>query len=491
MTRPNGTSRAARPLLVIATVCALLIATAIVALTTYVARVRDGREAALAAIRASGAPVSVEELVAELPRGDPRTMDWALAFEELPDPAWLGRAPEEGQSVEAFLAEAREAGASAQDEALLREWLECLDAEPEAMDLARFWDEDDQTLRRDLPSPADVTPCQIAAIRNAAWLSPQLLEHARLAEHLGPVDARGELERMLAQVPEGELDELFPRSTNGQLGAVRCLSNAAVIASLERRPDEALHLLELAFHAAGLWRGQPRLIEHLKYVVAVGVAGEGLERILADLPEDAGLSRIEAFYEAFDPRAELRQALVGERAIFDRVFQKLRDGEIPLEELGGRAPGRAFGSSLADLVVDVNQAAYLELMELALAECAKPRFDPTRQADARVQERLEATWTSSLVSAFVPKIGNAHAEALYGEVHRDFALAALRAHRDGLAAARAELTARLDPFSGAPYRTRVDPDGTLVLWSVGEDGEDEGGQLESSDDVVWRYRPRR
>lgn len=491
MTKPTGISRTARWFFVVAGVFALLVVTAVVAFSIYVSRAREAREAALDAIRRRGEPVFVEDLVEVVPRGDPKTMEWVLAFEEIPDPWKLGGEPEEGESEEAFLARVREAGASAGDLALIREWRDCLEVEPEVMDYTLYWDELEQTLR-DLPSPEDVTPCQIVAIKSAMWFSPQALEHARLAGDLGPVDVRGELERLKARTPDGEL-EIFPRDAHGLIWAVQNLSNAAVIANLEGDPEEALHLLELAFHTVELWRGQPYLIGHLLYCTAIGSAGEGLERVLPYLPEDADLTKIEAFYESFDPRADLHQALLGERAFVNRTFQRLRDGEFAGGELGGRPRSSPFEWLVLDLMVDVNQTTYLELVELALAECAKPRFDRTSKIDGLVTERLDGGWDTLFTSMILPKFSSQHASALHDEVCRDFALAAIRAHRDGIEVARAEIASRIDPFSGEPYHTRVEPDGTFVMWSVGEDGEDDDArgdeEREDGDDVGWRYRP--
>lgn len=490
MTELTGISPTARWFLIVAGVFALLVAGAIVTVSVYISRAREARVAALEAIRARGEPVFVEDLLEELPRGDPETVEWALACEEIPDLWELVYVQEEGKSDETLLTELQAAGRTAEELALLRAWLDCLEVEPE-VEIALYLDDWNEIRLRDLPRPEDVTPCELVAIEAAMELSPQCLEHALLASDLGPVDVRGELERMKAGTPDGEL-EIFPRHGTGAILGVKHLSNAAVIASLEGDPDEALHLLEVAFHTAGLWRGQPHLIGHVQYHCLVDIAGQRLERILPDLPEDADLTKIEAFYEAFDPRADLRQALVGERAFINRIFQQLRDGEFAVDELGGRPRGHAFEWFALDFMVDVNQTEYLELMDLVLAECAKPRFDPTEKADAVVRERLEGTWNTLFTSEFVPKVSNQHTAALAAEVSRDLALTAILAHREGLEAARAELAGRIDPFFGAAYHTRVESDGTFVMWSVGYDGEDDGAQWdEEYEDLVWRYRPRK
>ena len=60
------------------------------------------------------------------------------------------------------------------------------------------------------------------------------------------------------------------------------------------------------------------------------------------------------------------------------------------------------------------------------------------------------------------------------ETRRRLCRLALIARRDGFEAAQAACAASLDPFDDQPLKSRVDPDGTLVLWSVGPDGTDQG-----------------
>jgi hypothetical protein len=52
----------------------------------------------------------------------------------------------------------------------------------------------------------------------------------------------------------------------------------------------------------------------------------------------------------------------------------------------------------------------------------------------------------------------------------------------------------LDPFSGKPYGYRLEPDGNFVLWSVGEDLKDDGGETNAINpwagpDYVFTSRP--
>ena len=57
-------------------------------------------------------------------------------------------------------------------------------------------------------------------------------------------------------------------------------------------------------------------------------------------------------------------------------------------------------------------------------------------------------------------------------------------------AEKKELILARDPFGAGPLRGRLEEDGVLVLWSVGPDGEDDGGATElPHDDVAVAVQP--
>jgi len=372
--------------------------------------------------------------------------------------------------------------------ALLRAWRDCGETDPEAERLLG-WRAADLFIDRH-PAPEEVTPCEVVAIKIRQYISGARMEQALLAAERGPVDVRGEIERVLAQ-PEGELAELFPRgSESGEYLVLCALSDAAVVAGLEGRSDDALRLLDLTIRAGRLMEGRPWIFTQWCHPAARTV-GRTLERTLSCLPEDADLEHVESYFTGLDPRGRLQTQLKGDRAFANRVFQLLREGKIYADEAGMSA----LDFLGLDLLVDLNQREYLEMMELILEECAKPRFDPTEKLDTLIRERLDGGWDCVTAEALIPRASGFHVFALEEEVIREFALAALLARREGTEAARARITSRIDPFSGEPYRTRVEPDGALVMWSVGTDGEDHDAQWdeeqESYSDIVWRFRPSR
>ena len=77
------------------------------------------------------------------------------------------------------------------------------------------------------------------------------------------------------------------------------------------------------------------------------------------------------------------------------------------------------------------------------------------------------------------------------EAEMSLARAALTAYREGSEAGARAAASSTDPFSGGPLRTRIDPNGVLVLWSAGDNLVDDGGDSGDGSrgppkDLVWR-----
>jgi hypothetical protein len=100
----------------------------------------------------------------------------------------------------------------------------------------------------------------------------------------------------------------------------------------------------------------------------------------------------------------------------------------------------------------------------------------------------------------IPNVVNALRVAVQNETKRRLAITAIALKRyelrhghppPNLSALTPELLGQvlIDPMSGGPLCYRLNPDGTFVLYSVGEDGKDDGGKggmdFWSGPDAVW------
>src|SRR5262249_41084347 len=97
----------------------------------------------------------------------------------------------------------------------------------------------------------------------------------------------------------------------------------------------------------------------------------------------------------------------------------------------------------------------------------------------------------SSTGRFLPDLREEISQATELEAQILLARAALAGRRTGAEAGARIATDSIDPFSGQPLRSRVEPDGTLVLWSVGGDRVDDGGVSgDPPKDLVWRIPKR-
>lgn len=185
----------------------------------------------------------------------------------------------------------------------------------------------------------------------------------------------------------------------------------------------------------------------------------------ADLPAelDAHLARLQ-------PRDRYLASLPGELRLIERDFQRAKDG------LTSRA--RTVGSD----EFAAGPVSSLQ-MDQELADCFQSWSEHAKWAEntpysAGSPAPAVRSALSSNVFNFMlmpPGIGCRHP---WGELAalKELVQLARIATLEGAAAARSAAASRVDPFSGAPFATRLEADGTLVLWSIGEDRKDDAAQ---------------
>lgn len=440
-------------------------------------------------LRARGEPAVLEDLLELTTGGDAGTLERLLGHSKLRK-SWREEdlRLETPSGVLEAIAVCRERGTAAEVE-LLELWSECLEADAEA---ARLLVEGGrQEFFGGQPRLDSITDCERVALRVALSATAAQREWARATAQGGPVDAHGELERILASSSTPASD-LFPRiPVVPYLQGVRILGDGALLAAIEGREEESRRLLELTFRWVGLLRGEEWLVGFVAATASADRALQALEWTLPYLPRDADLSRVEAALAAWDPLASLAAALRAERAYGNHFFDQIRAAGASSLDLDSLSlEGLLFALGSTD-VLYVDQRNYLEGMAIVIAECAKPTFDIGRGCEQQITEHLESALCAQVTSLMMPQVSDLHGSALQWGVRRRLAQAALVAHRDGLEAGRAHLQAARDPFSSGPLQARVEEGRRLVLWSVGRDGVDHGAHWiedwERQRDIAWRY----
>jgi hypothetical protein len=240
---------------------------------------------------------------------------------------------------------------------------------------------------------------------------------------------------------------------------------------------------------------EPTLVSMLIRIAVRAVAFRKIERTLAQgLPSDAALAALQELLQKEAGDNLLLIGARGERALLDGLMQSIQSGAIPYKQvrgiLGHTTQGE-FGVEMLEHLelmlagsMKSNRAAVLSFNN-QFVEMAKMPVEMQKQALASLNEKVQDM--PRLARALVPAFLKVAVAA-----HRD--TADLRCATTLVALERYRLAKRhwpeklrdlmptflnavpLDPFDGAPLRYRRFEEGVIV-YSVGEDGADDGGKL--------------
>ena len=336
------------------------------------------------------------------------------------------------------------------------------------------------SMQRNLDHAAELDACQRAAHRLLV-LEGAEIETARDVRRYRAVDTGAELRGFLAS------GEIFPdpRERVGVFAANELLTLSAIQGALDGDLVTALQDLELSFECCKV-AGEPLVIVHHQLWMAMRRASlDALRVVLSYSPPGLDMAPIRAWIvDSEGAEARLLRALKSERAIGNRLMQDF-DRQVSSVARGPIDTIELFGYSI---VASHDQATYLKWFEDALAWLAQPRDSAVRVPDFHG----DRPWWAIRSAIICPRLNGVIEHTLALEASQGLALVALTAYEQGIEAARLEAAATLDPFDGQPLRMRLDPDGTLVLWSMGVDGVDDGGTdpHDVEQDIVWRVRLR-
>ncbi len=283
-----------------------------------------------------------------------------------------------------------------------------------------------------------------------------------------------------------------------------------------------------ALRVADLARDEPLLISQLVRIAQAAIAGQAVwHGIAAHRWSDAQLQELQKGLLAPDYLRAMGFALEGERngciAIMDRWATNPRQLQQEASGLGfGDASEAPQGIALQNVGLGLmprgwvrqNQAAMAEYHQLmiglnrqlatnapsgALGGALKQFAD--RTDEALIRQKTHTTPYNVFANLLAPALGKAIAKAgRAGATARSAATGcALERHRikhgsypESLAALVPEFLAEVpvDPIDGQPLRYRRSADGLFRLWSVGDDGVDNGGERSAKGQIVdwvWPY----
>lgn len=326
---------------------------------------------------------------------------------------------------------------------------------------------------------------------------------------------------------------LTPRNPYVQKRAVAQFLAADCLCALrERELPRAQADLHGLTQLAQVHRGDLTLVSAM---VRVAISGLGLaatwEALSAEGWDEAALQSLQRDWEAIDLAAALETGLVGERLFGEQAFQVVRQTNSAAREQifsfrtgkGGFAGFRDRMQTRAAVMfwqghAEQDELFYLRHSQTRVENARRIRANASGAAIKREMEsqfkQMEQTFDAPLgkyrhlFSAIaIPNYLRAFDSAVRSETQRRMTVTAIALKRFHLRNGRypeslSELVPQLlgaefmDPWSGKPFHYRLNPDGTFTLYSVGEDGKDDGGDatpakpgvkldLWAGKDAVW------
>ncbi|MBI5433281.1 MAG: hypothetical protein HZA52_10670 [Planctomycetes bacterium] len=455
MSEPADAPRRRWPRVVLV-VSGVLALSAVAAILYLDARGNRGLEKELAAWRASGDPLLAlqdQPATSELPEA---LRNWLASYDRPPCNAC----------------------GDALDEAAIQALADCAQPYADAKLRERAFDEACVAALRDPVRARALTDCERALLEARCAPSLACAAGARAARELPVIPARELLSggRPLEQVA-GTVNIL------SLVRASRCAVDAMRYRMLHGELDEAAEFARDGFEIARVASGTPLLTGYLGWTVTLNLALGGLEELLQALPPGTDLVWFESELARLDPRLELIDGVREERLAAHNTLRRFSSADIPGVHVV--TPDEAL-SWLDRRMLGVTHDEYLEGFARALAHLESPAWREPPAAPYFVP----ASWPFSAffqhLDLIRPNFEPLIDVAVMLAARIELARAALVNHRDGTAAARAWLAGRIDPFDGKPLRSRVDPDGVLVMWSVGVDRVDDGAPRRPPGCIDWK-----
>lgn len=312
-------------------------------------------------------------------------------------------------------------------------------------------------------------------------------------------------------------DALLPHLS--ALKSVSLLLRLRAAALLEANQSaEALNDIKLSLRLASAIQSEPLVISHLVQIaidtITLNTVWEGLANHRWNEVQLADLQKTLA---SIDLLADYLHAMRGERAFSNDLMDKLRQGRYPVVSAGPEDSGsgditRATAWAPSGFVYQ-NQLCINRLHQqrtLQLVDASKHRAYPGRSRELdRPPELSKVTPYNILARMLFPAFAKTAQKTSHAQAIVDFATAACALERFRLASGQFPDTldalvpkflpsAPVDAINGEPLKYRRTPDGQFILYSVGWNEKDDGGETAMTQgkspgpdfargDWVWRY----
>lgn len=303
------------------------------------------------------------------------------------------------------------------------------------------------------------------------------------------------------------VETLLPHLNQLREGA-RLLFLEAMQYTEEQKPQPAVESVIASLGVSRSLNQEPTLISYLVHVACQGIALESLERILNRMPlTDEQLAKLAAAIEESENQQALTRAFVAERCMGVDIFQGFRMGKTTLiNEMitalwGGDDPPPFWMLPLLTLyratgLLELDENSYLDIMERYVK--AMQLLPPENIAASHtVNEKVEhlTRWhvlSSRMLLTALDKavIKAGRCAAKIRDAQAALAVERYRVANDALPKQLSDLVPTFlpavpaDPFDGKPLRYKILSKG-YVIYSVGDDLEDNGGTEKNSKGVSY------
>lgn len=276
------------------------------------------------------------------------------------------------------------------------------------------------------------------------------------------------------------------------------LAHDALLQAQEKHYDRALSSCRAILNAGRSIGDEPMIIPQLVRYALRSIAVNKIQRTLAQgEPSETALRPLQQLLEKEETEPLLLIAVRGERAGFDRLLEGIQSGKIPLSGkdlamltgLSGSKPAPVWMQTQALRLPAVRawqRAAMLRHMTRAV-EIAK--MPPEQQEQEMEKLDAAAKLQPLLVRLLCPALGTIAAADRRSRVDLRCAVVAVAAERyrqtkkkwpaslEALKEAGHLAQIPMDLYDGQPLRMRRTDEG-LLIYSVGPDGEDNGGHVD-------------
>ncbi len=299
---------------------------------------------------------------------------------------------------------------------------------------------------------------------------------------------------------------LFPHWSKMR-SATRWLSAKSKLCAHDGRIDEALDWARVSLRMSEHATQEPTLIAQLVAIACQSITCSQAQRTLnAGAPSPEAVGEMIAYLQSIDMRTPFRNSLIGERAMGLDCFEMVRR-ENPVElwrswsglsGSSGRHPtellAALYASPLGRPFLNNDEIIYLQTMrdqiQITDTAAAKDRVARMEELEGSIPRMAVL---SNMICPVFARAGQKRDQTIANLDLFEIALAAEVYHAErgewpaDLQALQDTLEYDLpeDPFAGAAYHYRREPDG-FVAWSVGMDFDDDGGHGPKDAGYDWR-----